>query len=483
MRTIKRSSIQLNVEKSKIIAAIVAAYAKEKRYWLLQFQQKNILPYIKNHRFIRDRAVNAQYQSPYGLQARMWKLALQDAAEMMDRYWQSLFEKIKSDLYQSTLTEEQKHYAFWLLKQYDCLKQILSAEAPLFKKLHFKERKQVMHYLRRKIRQYKRHYPQIKKARSFVLDDNCYDIFEHEGRQYIHIMTLTPRKRLAIPLTGKTVVKGNIRIVLKGSILEIHYTSDLHAVTLVKNDKVIAIDFGYSEVMTDDEGKHYGMELGNILTAASDQLKNKMQQRHKLHALYKKYQQSESKTHLKKAKNILNNNLGRIKHEQNQARIKATISREINTAFNELITKQNTIVISESLTHRFDYHYGRTWNRRLSAWVKGELKDRLSFKALAKGFSHQTVNPAYTSQTCLHCDYVDPKNRNGNRFKCLYCRHVSDADWMAAMNLKSRYYDKDITRYTPYREVKRILLERFHRRLETELSGTVSGRIPDTAIT
>jgi hypothetical protein len=53
---------------------------------------------------------------------------------------------------------------------------------------------------------------------------------------------------------------------------------------------------------------------------------------------------------------------------------------------------------------------------------------------------------------------------------------------MAAMNLKSRYYDKDITRFTPYREVKRILLKRFHRRLETDLSGTVSGRIPDIAI-
>ena len=479
MRTIKRTSIRLNVEKSKIIASLAAAYSKEKRHWLLRFQQENTIPYINNHRFIRDQAVHAEYQSPYDLQARMWKLALQDAADTMDRYWQSLFEKIKNDLHQSRLTEKQKHYVFWLLKQYDRLKQVISGENPFFKTLDIKERKTATNYLRRKIKQYKKQYPKIKKSRSFVLDDNCYNIFEHEGRQYINIMTLTPRKRLAIPLSGKTIIKGNIRIILKGSLIEVHHTVDIHASKPIKNNKVIAIDFGYSEVITDSDGQHYGTQLGKLLTTASDDTKEKMQRRHKLHALYKKYQQSDSTTHRQKAKNILVNNLGRIKQEKNQARIKANISREMNTAFNQLIEKQCAIVVSENLTHAFSYNRGRTWNRRLSAWVKGELKDRLAFKALAKGFSHQQVNPAYTSQTCFPCGFVDSKNRKGNQFQCLNCRHVSDADWMAATNLKSRYFDRDITRYTPYRAVKKILLERFHRRLETESSGTVSGRIPE----
>jgi transposase len=118
----------------------------------------------------------------------------------------------------------------------------------------------------------------------------------------------------------------------------------------------------------------------------------------------------------------------------------------------------------------------------LSAWVRGELKERLEFKALAKCFSHQQVNPAYTSQICFPCGFVDNKNRKGNLFKCLHCRYESDADWMAAKNIKSRYFDREITRYTPYRDVKKILLERFHRRLESGSPGTVSGWIPDTAM-
>ncbi len=45
-------------------------------------------------------------------------------------------------------------------------------------------------------------------------------------------------------------------------------------------NKVIAIDFGYSEVMTDSDGKRYGKNFGNILKKASDDLKVKMQSRH-----------------------------------------------------------------------------------------------------------------------------------------------------------------------------------------------------------
>jgi len=79
-------------------------------------------------------------------------------------------------------------------------------------------------------------------------------------------------------------------------------------------------------------------------------------------------------------------------------------------------------------------------------------------------------------------DFVGHTNRKGDKFKCQHCRYVNHADWVAAMNLISRYYDGDITRYTPYRDVKTILLERFHRRLETEELGTIRGRILDTAM-
>jgi IS605 OrfB family transposase len=119
------------------------------------------------------------------------------------------------------------------------------------------------------------------------------------------------------------------------------------------------------------------------------------------------------------------------------------------------------IVVSEDLSSQFGFGKIKNMNRRLSAWLKSSLKERLSFKALVKGFDHQQVNPAYTSQTCPDCGFVDASNRcsrNKDKFVCQHCKIEGDSDVFSATNLKARYADSDITRYTPYRAVKAILL-------------------------
>jgi hypothetical protein len=104
----------------------------------------------------------------------------------------------------------------------------------------------------------------------------------------------------------------------------------------------------------------------------------------------------------------------------------------------------------------------------------------IEFKALAKGFRHEQVNPAYGSQSCPKCEFVDYKNRTGDNFKCLFCRYEDMADRVAAMNYARRYGDPEIGLYTPCNQVKTILLNRFHRRLETGQPVTVPGRTLDT---
>ena len=47
------------------------------------------------------------------------------------------------------------------------------------------------------------------------------------------------------------------------------------------------------------------------------------------------------------------------------------------------------------------------------------------------------------------------------------CNWQGDVDHVAAMNIASRIKDREINRFTPYREVKKILEERFLRRLES----------------
>ncbi len=161
--------------------------------------------------------------------------------------------------------------------------------------------------------------------------------------------------------------------------------------------------------------------------------------------------------------------------------IKASLACEVNRGINELLAKKGfSILVTEDLRHSFTYDGSKTMNRRLSFWIRGILQDRICFKALAKGFRHEQVNPAYGSQTCPLCDFVDKKNRSQDKFKCLHCGHEDHADRVAALNYARRYGDQEISRYTPYRQVKTILLDRFLRRLEAVQAATVPGRTPDT---
>jgi len=289
MRTIKRVSDIINLTKWREISSIAHAYAKEKNYWLDIFQRKNSLKNTKNHREIRNEAVAQEYRSPYGLQARMWKLALIDAAETMDKYWQSIYEKIKSDSYRNkNLDKNTRHYCFWLLKDYKKLLAIFRGECIEFNGLDKKQMKHAVCFLQRKLRKYRKAYPRVKTKRSFALDEDCYTCFEHNDKQYIKIMSRTKGKRITVPLKGKTSITGNIRIVLHDQFLEIHSTSSIKKYSHVTSNKLIAIDFGYTEVLTDSDKNRYGEGFGKNMTDVSDWLKNKMIQRNKLHALQKK---------------------------------------------------------------------------------------------------------------------------------------------------------------------------------------------------
>lgn len=63
------------------------------------------------------------------------------------------------------------------------------------------------------------------------------------------------------------------------------------------------------------------------------------------------------------------------------------------------------------------------------------------------------VNPAYTSQMCPTCYYLDKNNRKGDSFCCLKCGYkpvlngmfkgnmISEADYVAANNILAREHD------------------------------------------
>lgn len=81
---------------------------------------------------------------------------------------------------------------------------------------------------------------------------------------------------------------------------------------------------------------------------------------------------------------------------------------------------------------------GRRRRNMLNQWSFSQLQEFTAYKAAAKGIRVVMVDPAYTSQRCNRCGYVDKGNRDRARFDCLRCGHSDDADHNAALNIRDR---------------------------------------------
>ena len=281
-----------------------------------------------------------------------------------------------------------------------------------------------------------------------VRSDN-YTTFLLGKKAWIKIPGLEKGKRITIPLNTTKMPTSTLRLILRNDKVEVHYSVE---VPVKKNcgNATIGIDKGYTEVYVDSEGEHHGRELGTKLSSESDYLKQKYQRRNRLHAIGK------HKKHKKKA--IYQNNLGRKKLNRRQAKHKRQVKDVIYKATHAIVDKAETIAAEDLTAPMCTRKFGKDVTRRLSAWVKGEIAKALCYVSQRRGSTLVLVNAAYTSQ-------IDSRNGTltGRRIADLfYCSdgEVLHADENAALNIQARLFDPEIDRWTPFKKVKSILLER-----------------------
>jgi IS605 OrfB family transposase len=466
LRTVKRESVKLNKAKFEALERIARAFADDKQAHLEFYQHDLNFSAAHSYRLRRNELKTTNHRASTPLSVHASDLAVKEAFETEIKYWAAVAADIYPRIASRQWTGEQKHYAFWLLGDEHRFSLLILDRAPINEKLSLtvRERKQVQNYLRRRARRIMKARPSVKIARSFVLDSTLYVVVQTLTGQGLAISSLEKGKRIFIPLQGEGAISGNIRIVLvpESRKVEAHVTSEVK-VAVNASEKVIAADAGLTEVFVDDEGNHYGKELGDTLKKASVRLNEKGKKRNKLHALAKRYDKQGKRV---KARNIRRRNLGHKKSQELKRRTKITITNQINRAINEMIkTRAPKIIVTEKLDIRGKAP-GKDVSRRVSYWHRSTLIDRFEFKASAAGCRREQINPAYTSQTCPECGHLEKANRKGDVFQCLMCGHRGHADQIAAQNQKSRYYDRRITLYTPKESVKEILLKDYKSRLE-----------------
>lgn len=431
-------------------------------------------------RSVRDEWIRNREDNSYGLQARQWKMAFDEAFSNIKTIWSDAKKKTRQSIYKTrVLTEQEKHYARYLLRANVLLyKAIVGEKFSLPDRFKGSEidRKKVYKFLSSRLRRHKGNKPIQNGSRTFSLDAWMYDLREDEqGRLWLGIMSLVPRERMHLLLTSPKRFGGNIRIVLKGRLVEVHYTEKEECPEpRAEPQQIIGVDKGFTEVLTDSNGQIYGDEFGEMLKIESDRLSEKNKKRNKIRSVAQK---AEVKGNIAKSSRIRRNNFGRKKYDRQKHKARKIIRTYIGQAVHQLIeTNHPDMVIGENLN--FSYNgkkkLPRKVRRYFSSWLKGQLQDIITMRCQRSGAAFAPVNAAYTSQVCSWCGCFG--TRSGDIFHCPNCSREANANYNAARNTLQRYNDPDIGLFTPFREVKRILEERFrtgetvHPGLETPLN-------------
>lgn len=287
-----------------------------------------------------------------------------------------------------------------------------------------------------------------------IVRSDDYTVFKIGDKVWIKIPSLVRGKPLAIPLSTNVAPTGTLRLILRNGKVEVHYAIDA-PISKPCGNETIGVDKGYSEVLTDSDGEHHGEGLGRMLTDESDHLKIKYIRRSKIKGVVDKLRK---KGKYGKAGRIVKNNLGRSKLDNRSNITHKNIRTVVFNAVHEVVDKASHIAVEDLTAPMAGKNFGKNINRRLSSWTKGVIAEALENVSQRRGSTLHIVNPAYTSQMdsmtgLLHGRRVGDKfySTNGD---------VLQADVNAARNVLARLCDPEIDRWTPFKKVKSILLER-----------------------
>ena len=370
----------------------------------------------------------------FGVPVNLWTATARNVVADMNKYYLSKKKKAKGEVYKRArrlkLSDEERKRLLDMI-----------------------DRDQWMEdsFLRRAMR---KHYVHGRNriSNQIVVDSKDYKIATYKGRRYIEVIGLTPRKRIRLPLNTHYDITGQIKIILRDGVVEIHHAIEEEISTKPPGTRTIGIDKGYTEAFTTSDGRRYGRRLGQICSEFSDKNKVSYQHRNRLGAIAKKNPH--------KKQNIEKNNLGRVKLNRRRARAQANVKKCAYTAVHRILDNDVGMLVSEDLSGVFKNKkiMSRDQKRRLSGWVKGHLRDAVEDVSRRRCASSALVNPSHTSQMDSRTGLL----RGTRVFDRFYCEDkvVLDADKNAARNVLARLGDSEITLKTPPARVKEILLNR-----------------------
>jgi putative transposase len=206
----------------------------------------------------------------------------------------------------------------------------------------------------------------------------------------------------------------------KGSEYYIHIQIKSEVPEQIHVDTVLGVDLGITDIVVTSEGKKFGGKTIKLIKNHYASMRAVLQQK----------AVKGTRSSRRRCRELQQRLSG--KESRYQRQINHEISKAIVTRAQEIPAKialEDLAGIREGVNQKA----GKNQRRRVNGWAFYQLKEFLTYKALAVGIPLVLVDPAYTSQTCHVCG--ERGIRNGKSFKCPSCSWSGDADFNGAKNI------------------------------------------------
>jgi putative transposase len=289
--------------------------------------------------------------------------------------------------------------------------------------------------------------PYYKNYNNIALHNKSINLYKEEKKHYIDVSLLSNEYKKELKLkSGKNIfsliVGDNTQRIILNRILSEEYKIVESQLRYNKKLKKFFIYLGYSFNQTKfTTGKNIlGIDMGikyPVYIALKDSLKRWKITGGEIEAFRK---QVEKRRYLMRRQRLVTKNRQRgrnnmlkpiVKIGDKIARFRDTINHRYSKFIINIAIKNNVgTIIMEDLTGI------NKENLFLRNWSYYDLQQKIKYKADEVGIKVILINPAYTSQTCSHCGFVDKKNRKSQKdFKCLACGYEENAYYNAALNI------------------------------------------------
>ncbi len=192
----------------------------------------------------------------------------------------------------------------------------------------------------------------------------------------------------------------------------------------IEKQNILSLDFGLTCLFATDKGDLLGRNFFSKVKEYAD----------KIDKLQRNLQRQGIKPTQSKRYRKLNHKLREF------------VKNEIRRIINNLIEKYKpSVIVVENLKNFLQdiiNEFPKPVKRALTRIGRKEIKKKLKEVSEEYGIDVVEINPAYSSQSCSQCGYVDKENRkNQAKFECKLCGKKLNADVNASRNLLVRHQE------------------------------------------